>query len=141
MKRLIKRLIKLIQTQTQQELHQLQEDLNAKIVCTRKFWEEHREPRVQSVVDVLCQADQAGCPPHSSGRVFPNPKVVKETMDKFNQNTKTCSHVTQHVQTGGKIKYVCRSVCSKGQLCKQNIELCEFNNDEKVGPATGKCVI
>lgn len=126
------------QEQTPQELHQLQE-LNAKFARTVKFLEERREPRVQHAVLVLCQADQACCPPHSSGGVFANPKAVKEAMDKFDQSTQTCSHVTQHGQTGGKIRYVCQSVCAKGQLCKQNPASCDFATAKKVGPATGKC--
>ena len=59
-------------------------------------------------------------------------------MDKFDQSTQTCSHVTQHGQTGGKIRYVCQSVCSKGQLCKQNPASCDFATVKKVGTVTGK---
>jgi len=58
------------QEQTQQELHQLQQELNTKFARTVKLLEERREPRVKSAVRVLCQADHAGCPPHSSGGVF-----------------------------------------------------------------------
>ena len=77
------------QEQTQQELHQLHQELNAKFARTVNLLEERREPRVQSAVHLLCQADQAGCHPHSSGGVFPNPKAVKESMDKFDQSTQT----------------------------------------------------
>ena len=126
------------QEQTQQEL---QQELNANFALTVKLLEERREPRVKSAVHVLCGADsdQACCPPLSSGRAFPNPKAVKEAMDKFDQTSQTCSHVTQHGQTGGKIRYVCQSVCSKGQVCKQNPASCDFATAKKVGAATGKC--
>ncbi len=53
------------QEQTPQELHQLPQELNAKFARTVKILEERREPRVQHAVLVLCQADQACCPPHS----------------------------------------------------------------------------
>ena len=33
----------------------------------------------------------------------------------------------------------CPSVCSKGQLCKQNPGSCEFTTAERMGPSTGKC--
>ena len=69
------------QEQTPQELHQLPQELNAKFARTVKFLEERREPRVQNAVLVLCQADQACCPPHSSGGVFANPKAVKEAIE------------------------------------------------------------
>ena len=34
---------------------------------------------------------------------------------------------------------MCESVCSKGQLCKQNPASSDFATAKKVGPATGKC--
>jgi len=126
--------------QTQLELQQLQLELNAHFARTIQLSEERREPRVHSAVHVLCQSDQAACSQSTfSGRVFPDSKAVKEAMDKFEHSTQTCSHVTQHGQTGGKIRYKCQRVCSKGQLCKLNPGACEFSTCKKVGPANGKC--
>jgi hypothetical protein len=79
--------------QTQEVLHQLQQELNVQFECTVNLLEENRETRVQSVVYVLCQADQVCCPPHSSGGVFSNPKSVKSVMDKFDRSTQSTSSV------------------------------------------------
>ena len=70
------------QEQTQQELHQLQQELNANFALTVKFLEERRDPGVKSAVHVLCgsDSDQACCPPHSSGGSFPNPKFERTTV-------------------------------------------------------------
>ena len=79
------------------------------------------------------------CQPDSSKRFFPNAQAVRDAMDVFDKDTRTCSHNTKHGQTGGKIRYVCQSVCAKGQECKRNPGSCEFSTSTKVGTTKGKC--
>ena len=55
------------------------------------------------------------CQPDSSKRFFPNAKAVREAMDVFDNDTRTCSPNTKHGQTGGYIQYVCQSVCNNSQ--------------------------
>ena len=94
--------------QFQPTKQELQEELNKQFATTIKLLEERREPHVQSAVHVLCQADPRA---DSSDRVFQDAKAVREAMDIFDQSTHKCSHVTQHCQTGSRIRYVCHSVC------------------------------
>jgi len=75
---------------------------------TIKLLEQHREPHVQRAVNLMCLADS---PPDSSERFFTNAQTVRDAMGQFDQATHTCSHVTKHGQTGGRIRYVCESVC------------------------------
>ena len=51
----------------------------------------------------------------------------------------SCSHVTKHGQTWGRIRYACDGVCSKGRLCEKNPGSYEFFTSRKAGPPKGKC--
>ena len=65
---------------------------------------------------------------------------VTSQFDQCHQSTHTsCSHVTKHGQTGGRIRYVCDGVCSKGRLYEKNPGSCEFFTSRKAGPPNGKC--
>ena len=108
--------------QSQPTQKELQKELNKQYETTIKLLEERREPHVQSAVDVLCQADPRA---DSSDRVFQDAKAVRETMDIYDQSTHKCSHVTQHCQTGSRIRYVCQSVCAGLTICRKNkVRLC-----------------
>jgi hypothetical protein len=61
-------------------------------------------------------------------------QAVKEAMDQIDQTTRTCSHVTQHGQTGGTIEYVCESVCQKDNSTKTKLDLVSFRLQEAVQP-------
>ncbi len=79
------------------------------------------------------------CQPDSSKRFFPNVQAVRDVMDVFDKDTRTCSHNTKHGQTEGTIRYACESVCAKRQQCKRNPGSCEFGTSTKVGTPKGKC--
>ena len=122
--------------QSQPTQKELQKELNKQFETTIKLLEERREPHVQSAVDVLCQADPRA---DSSDRVFQDAKAVREAMDIFDQSTHKCSHVTQHCQTGSRIRYVCQSVCAGLTICRKNKGTCVFATSTMVGPHKGKC--
>jgi hypothetical protein len=88
--------------QSQPTQEELQKELNKPFARTIKLLEERKETHVQSAVDLLRQADS---PPDSSERVFPNSKAVREAVDKFDQATHTCLHVTHRGQIGSRIRY------------------------------------
>ena len=65
---------------------------------------------------------------------------VTSQFDQCHQSTHmSCSHVTKHGQTGGRIRYVCDGVCSEGRLYEKNPGSCEFFTSRKAGPPNGKC--
>ena len=107
--------------------------LNENFARTINLLEQNRQPHVQrATLHLMCQLD-------SSERFFPNAQAVREAMDVFDKDTRTCSHNTKHGQTGGKIRYVCLSVCAKGQECKKISGSCHLATSTMVGPPTGKC--
>jgi hypothetical protein len=110
--------------------------LNKQFATTIQLLEERRETHVQSAVDVLCQADPRV---DSSDRVFQDAKAVRDAMDIFDQSTHKCSHVTQHCQTGSRIRYVCQSVCAGLTICRKNKGTCVFATSTVVGSHKGKC--
>ena len=116
--------------QLQPTKQELQEELNKQFATTIQLLEERREPQGQSAVDVLCQTDPRA---DSSDRVFQDAKAVRETMDIFDQSTHKCSHVTQHCQTGSRIRYVCQSVCPGLKICRNNKGTCVFATSMMVG--------
>ena len=122
--------------QLQPTKQELQEELNKQFATTIQLLEERREPHVQSAVHVLCQADARA---DWSGRVFQDAKAVREAMDIFDESTQNCSHVTQHGQTGSRIRYVCQSVCLGLKICTNNKGTCVFATSTMVGSHKGKC--
>jgi hypothetical protein len=121
---------------TKHEVQELKKELNKQFATTIKRLKDTREPHVQSAVDVLCKADPRA---DSSGRVFKDALAVREAMDIFDHSTQTCSHVTQHCQTGSRIRYVCQSVCAGLKDCKMNKGTCVFATSMTVGSNKGKC--
>ena len=121
---------------TKHEVQELKKELNKQFATTIKRLKDTREPHVQSAVDVLCKADPRA---DSSGRVFKDALAVREAMDIFDHSTQKCSHVTQHCQTGSRIRYVCQSVCAGLKDCKMNKGTCVFASSMTVGSHKGQC--
>ena len=95
-----------------------QQELNENFARTINLLEQNRQPQVQRVsLHLMCQSD-------SSKRFFPNVETVRETTDVFDIDTRTCSQKTKYGQTGGKMWFVCLSVCVKGQECKKHPGSC-----------------
>ena len=79
-----------------------QQQLNENFARTINLLEENRQPHVQrAALHLMCQAD-------SSKRFFPNAQVVRDAMDVFDKDTRTCSltlsMVKQEVRSGMSVK-------------------------------------